>query len=195
MFLGEYSGTTFNKILGIDVSSSYGINGEQAPLVGFLPLADDAVSTVSSSASISSAVPTSSLDTSEYSSASISPYGAVPTTIEPFKATATIDTKLPNAVLPIPTFSLPPYVYVNDPAVTPGILQNQGLANASAYDVGDVPVVRPHNISSMSSSGGGIQVGAVGNDHKNGDAGKRASVGGVGVLTSILLGLLVMVLL
>ena len=160
---------------------SYGINGEQAPLVGFLPLTDEqSVSNASTSANSSSVSPTSIL------------YGPTPTTIIPYSATVTIATDLPNNIIPIPSYSLPSYIYTTDSTITPGAIQTIGLANDSAYHITQVPIVRPMNMSTVASSTTET-VGGVGD---NGGSASTVNTGGAGFtriqwgvgLTSLMIG-------
>jgi len=82
----------------------------------------------------------------------LSAYGPTPTTVEANQVTATVATELPNAVLPVPTYSLPSYIYDRDPPVTVGALQSLGLANASAYEVSEVPIILAPNVSDTTST-------------------------------------------
>ena len=126
---------------------SYGINGAQAPLVGFLPL-DSTTSSPTSAAGASSAPSASASST-----ASADPDSPTPTTIETLSLTVTVQTTLPNAVLPDPSYTTPSYVY-STPTLAPGVTQYLGLANSSDYQVADVPVISPAANASTSSYGG-----------------------------------------
>ncbi|GFZ51006.1 hypothetical protein JCM24511_08764 [Saitozyma sp. JCM 24511] len=161
---------------------SYGINGVQAPLVGFLPIPDSAESTsTSTSTPASSSVPSlASASTSATSSSSVSASGsgsvtssssssanpAAPTEIDPISFTQTITTTLPNQLLPSPSFSTPSYLF-STPAPSLGIPQYLGLANASAYTVENVPVVTLGNATT------GVIV--VGSGAASGGSGTRTS--------------------
>ncbi|WWC95195.1 hypothetical protein V866_002051 [Kwoniella sp. B9012] len=115
---------------------SYGINGVQAPLVGFLPLEDNPSTSESSSSSSSGSTSTSTIHTS------YDPNSPTPTTIEDLHLTTTIKTVLPNNILPDPTYTTPTYVYSASPSLLQaGITQFIGLANSSAYSVEQVPVI------------------------------------------------------
>ncbi|ODN94825.1 peptidase [Cryptococcus wingfieldii CBS 7118] len=122
---------------------SYGINGKQAPLVGFLPM------------EYSSDTSDNSTTTSETSTAD--PDSPTPTTIEGLSLTTTLRTRLPNAVLASPTFPTPSYAYSSSPYVLQtGALQFMGLGNDTEYEVGDVAVVSVDSsaVSSIAVGGG-----------------------------------------
>ena len=135
---------------------SYGVDGVQAPLIGFLPLASNSSSgygfSSTSTPTSSQTSPTSQLSTSSSTSSNItstspapSPYGPTPTTVIPNTPTSTINALLPNVVLPDPTFQTPSYLFGSMP--TAGAIQTEGLGNSSAYQVGDVPVISPSGSS------------------------------------------------
>ncbi|WVQ84527.1 hypothetical protein IAT38_006681 [Cryptococcus sp. DSM 104549] len=112
---------------------SYGINGEQAPLVGFLPLESN---TVSDASSDSTDTTTASATTTR------DPNSPTPTSIADLSLTTTYTTVLPNVVFASPTYPTPTYVYSHSPSLlATGALQYAGLGNSSAYEVEDVPVV------------------------------------------------------
>lgn len=120
---------------------SYGFNGDQAPMVGFLPLPDanarnSNATATSASASASATVVTSVLHASEISSL----------------VTATINTNPPNVLLPTPTFSTPPYAFDTNSIPTLGVAQATGLANSSFYSVAPLPIVPTAANSSLAAS-------------------------------------------
>lgn len=143
--------------------------------MGFLPIPDAVApgSSASTSVTVSSASSGIAGPVGSSSLPQTSPYGPKPTTIEAYQATATVATELPNAVLPVPTYSLPSYIYDHDSAVTAGALQTLGLANASAYDVGDVPIVLAPNMSDPAST----SAGTVGIGGTNTDGGAQGGAG------------------
>ena len=115
----------------------YGINGLQAPVVGFLPLP-----------SLASPSPTNTTANSTTTSASTRiPTDPTPTYIQNASqvaslVTVTIATVLPNVLLPDPTYSTPAYLFNTSAQIpTLGALQSEGLADASAFSVGPVPVI------------------------------------------------------
>lgn len=137
--------------LHVIAQNSYGINGKQAPLVGFLPL--ESTSVASNSTDDYNSITTSTADGNS----------PTPTSIAALSLTTTLQTALPNAVLPDPTFPTPTYVYSATPALLqPGAPQYLGLANSSAYEVMDVPVISVDNsaVSSIAvgNNGGGSNV-------------------------------------
>ncbi|WVO24667.1 uncharacterized protein IAS62_006037 [Cryptococcus decagattii] len=118
-------GTPFLK--NVYTIFSYGINGKQAPLVGFLPLESKTVVNSTSNSTLTSAA---------------DPNSPTPTSIAALSLATTLRTALPNAVLPDPTYPTPSYVYSATPALLEtGVPQYLGLANNSAYEVMDVPVI------------------------------------------------------
>ncbi|KAL7424438.1 hypothetical protein Q5752_000121 [Cryptotrichosporon argae] len=128
---------------------SYGINGEQAPLVGFLPLTD----------TNATSQPTSPTPTSVQASAAL---------------TATVDTTLPNYLLPSPSYATPSYAFSRAPAA--GATQFIGLANSSAYSVADVEVISTAGASvAVTTSGGG---GATTEEHATSGAGRAGEGAG-----------------
>ncbi|ORY31663.1 aspartic peptidase domain-containing protein [Naematelia encephala] len=126
---------------------SYGINGEQAPLVGFLPV-DDTTSTTSSTSNSSSSSSASASASSNGSSTSVDPNSPTPTTISDLSLTVTITTTLPNVLLPDPTFATPSYAY----SASASSMQYMGLANSSAYEISQVPIISQQSDTSTTSS-------------------------------------------
>lgn len=101
-----------------------GVSGVQAPLVGLLALpAVNATSTTGS----------------------VTPKTTVPTVQDASQImehlTKTINTALPNVVLPDPSYTTPPYAFTT-PAPSLGALQSVGLGNPLVYQVEEVPVVQ-----------------------------------------------------
>ena len=139
---------------------SYGINNIQAPLVGFLPLESDAVSSIESSSGASAAQASATAS----SEAPASAYGPTPTSIAALDATTTVKTNIPNALLTTASYSRPSYAYEQDSSLTSGVLQSLGLANASAYAISQPPIYAAPNTStmtaSMSSDGGSPVIGS-----------------------------------
>lgn len=144
-------------------------------MVGFLPLDHDIPSVANSSTSASTS-----------SSMQSTTFGPTPTTIEPFIATTTAQTEMPNVVLAVPTYSLPSYVYDLDPQRTPGAIQTIGLANSSVYDVGEVPIVNAEYAYSQNASQGDTPEIGGGDTQGSGDQGDA------GLQRSLSFGLLVM---
>jgi len=177
---------------------SYGINGIQAPLVGFLPIHDDTTT---------SALPTSMADaanatatTTNMTITSQSAYGPTPTQIESLSLTSTAEVDLPNAVLANPTFATPPYAYEISSTLTPGVLQYKGLANASVYTVSQVAIVTAASSSSASTASNSVTSGkaSAGSVASNQPSSSGASLGFSLDLTALvvpfgLLGLLLVV--
>ncbi|WWC64777.1 uncharacterized protein I303_107389 [Kwoniella dejecticola CBS 10117] len=155
---------------------SYGINGIQAPLVGFLPLEDSPTGTSGSSSSSSSTASSSGSTNSQSSNmssgtTSYNPNSPTPTTIEELHLTTTIKTILPNQILPDPSYTTPSYVYST--TLPPGVTQYLGLANSSIYtQIEEVPVVSLDSAatSRIASMAGG----------ENGDGGSAAPGGSSG---------------
>lgn len=122
---------------------SYGFNGEQAPMVGFLPLPDE-----KSAASINvTATATSSAASVITGITSIQRATEISSLV-----TATINTNPPNVLLPDPTFTTPPYAFDTNSILTLGVAQSTGLANSSAYSVGPLPIVPTAANSSLAAS-------------------------------------------
>ncbi|WVN90906.1 uncharacterized protein L203_106151 [Cryptococcus depauperatus CBS 7841] len=127
---------------------SYGINGKQAPLVGFLPL---------HSSSVASSSASDSLTPSPVSSGKTDPTDPTPASIASLSLGSTLNTVLPNAILPSPAFPTPSYAYSAMPTPpTEGILQYQGLGNSSAYEIHDILVfsLDQNAVSSIAVGGG-----------------------------------------
>jgi hypothetical protein len=105
-----------------------GVSGVQAPLVGLLALpAVNATSTTR---------PTTVQDASQIME----------------HLTKTINTALPNVVLPDPTYTTPPYAFTT-PAPSLGALQSVGLGNPLVYQVEEVPVVQVSTSLPTATSG------------------------------------------
>lgn len=117
-------GTPFLK--NVYTVFSYGINGVQSPQIGFLPLVDTPPSTTNGSTP------------------------ATPTTMVPASPTMTVGTTLPNHLLTGPNLSTPPYTFSG--TLPTGAAQSMGLANASAYTIGPVPVVTLSHLHNASAS-------------------------------------------
>jgi hypothetical protein len=117
----------------------YGISGVQSPVVGFLPLPNGE--------RLGSAARNSTNGTVTTSAATKAPTDPTPTTVQTLSEvesllTAVIPTVLPNVLLPNPSYTTAGYNFnasAGIPAV--GALQTVGLANASHYSVGQVPIV------------------------------------------------------
>jgi hypothetical protein len=115
----------------------YGISGVQSPVVGFLPLPGGA--------RLGSGPGDSTNGTATSSTITKPPTDPTPTTVlsevESF-LTVVIPTVLPNVLLPNPSYTTAGYNFnasAGIPAV--GALQTEGLANASRYTVGQIPIV------------------------------------------------------
>lgn len=120
-------GTPFLK--NVYTVFSYGINGVQPPQVGFLPVRDTPVPPPTATGSAAPAASTFDLAT----------------------PTATINTVLPNALLPNPSHSTPSYIFAS--AVPTGAQQAIGLGNSSAFAVSAVPIISlPRNTSATESA-------------------------------------------
>ncbi|KAK8853383.1 hypothetical protein IAR55_004087 [Kwoniella newhampshirensis] len=161
---------------------SYGINGKQAPLIGFLPLASPATANTGNATA--------------NASTTVQPYGPNPTNIQALSLPTTIQTMLPNAVLANPTWTTPSYVYSAAPTLLrEGALQYQGLGNSTEYSVGEVPVFSAE-ISATSSRPGGVGgsgtvSGGTGSTDTGGSsnaARQRMGVGLGGVLAGLIAG-------
>ncbi|WVQ94868.1 hypothetical protein IAU59_001952 [Kwoniella sp. CBS 9459] len=158
---------------------SYGINGGQPPLVGFLPL-EDTPSSSSASASSSESGSTSTAAVTATSTPALETSSpAKPTTIEALSVTTTIATALPNAVLPDPSYPTPTYVFsIDSDADSDGLAhptQFLGLANSSAYSVGDVPIVTMDEVASSRIASLGGTGGGSGGSNAAGDGGGGGS--------------------
>jgi hypothetical protein len=92
---------------------NYGINGGQAPQIGFLPLHDAAPAPASSGA---------------------------PVPVVPAAMTQTVGTTLPNQLITGPNYPVPTYIF-DTPAPPTGAAQTMGLAPASAYSASAPPVI------------------------------------------------------
>jgi hypothetical protein len=117
----------------------YGINGLQAPVVGFLPLPD-----------LASNSPTGTNTTANSTTTNVPtrlPTDPTPTYIQNASQVASlvtviIATVLPNVLLPDPAYSTPAYLFNTSASFpTMGALQSEGLADASAFSVGPVPII------------------------------------------------------
>ncbi|KAJ9118315.1 hypothetical protein QFC22_004226 [Naganishia vaughanmartiniae] len=133
---------------------SYGIDGAQPPLMGFLPLpAPATVNASASSAAVSAstiiATYTVSRNLSEPTATSVQDVAEISSLI-----TSTIATALPNALLPNPSHTTPPYAFLTTgPVPTLGQVQSNGLANPLVYSINDVPVITASLSASSGSSG------------------------------------------
>ncbi|KAJ9099929.1 hypothetical protein QFC21_003934 [Naganishia friedmannii] len=147
---------------------SYGIDGVQPPLMGFLPLPSPGAANASAS---SAAVNTSTITSTSTVSRNLS--DPTPTSVQNVAEissliTSTIATVLPNALLPDPSHTTPPYAFLTTGAVpTLGQVQSNGLANPLIYSINDVPVV---TASFSGSSGTGSSM-----NTQTGTAGASAS--------------------
>ncbi|WRT70057.1 uncharacterized protein IL334_007051 [Kwoniella shivajii] len=162
---------------------SYGINGVQAPLVGFLPLEDISTGTSNSTSS--------STSSSGVTTSSTNPNSPIPTTIEDLSLTATVTTLLPNAILPDPTYTTPTYVYSASPTLLqPGITQFMGLANSSAYSVEQVPVISLDSAatSRIASMAGGESGGGTAATGGSTSSGMRISSNLIGTMVGLAIG-------
>lgn len=112
---------------------SYGINGVLAPSVGFLPLPTNATQ----SQNLENGNATSSVSAAMATNGNAS--NPTPTAITPASLTATIQTTLPNLLLAGPDFATPTYLFAT-PVLSAGVIQDVGLANATAYQQAAVPV-------------------------------------------------------
>ncbi|GHJ89648.1 hypothetical protein NliqN6_6050 [Naganishia liquefaciens] len=116
---------------------SYGISGEQAPLIGLLDLPSATQGTASTTvSSIANATTTSVQKASEILQ----------------HVTKTVGTALPNVILPDPSYKTPAYLFTTPP-IPAGSLQTAGLANPLVYSVEDLPIVSAPSTSTLSSSG------------------------------------------
>ncbi|WWC91888.1 uncharacterized protein L201_006837 [Kwoniella dendrophila CBS 6074] len=157
---------------------SYGINGVQAPLVGFLPLEDDPSLTTSSISGSSSPSASSTTATTAFD-----PNSPTPTTISDLSLTTTIKTILPNQLIPDPTYTTPTYVYST--VLPPGQTQYLGLANSSVYTVDKVPIISLDSAATSriaSMAGGGQQGGSAAGSGATSDASQLVSAGSLGLL-------------
>ncbi|KIR71644.1 peptidase [Cryptococcus deuterogattii CA1014] len=113
------------------------------------------------------------------------PNSPTPTSIAALSLATTLRTALPNAVLPDPTYPTPSYVYSATPALLEtGVPQYLGLANNSAYEVMDVPVISVDK-SAVSSIAVGNNGGSNMSDGASSAAPRRMStelVVGMGVI-------------
>jgi len=91
--------------------SSYGINGVQAPLIGFLPLGDETTNTNVTSSSTPAVLVANATTTTMNIKTTQPPFGPTPTQIDTLTLTTTVNVELPNAVLPDPTFATLPYAF------------------------------------------------------------------------------------
>ncbi|WWD19810.1 hypothetical protein CI109_104274 [Kwoniella shandongensis] len=166
---------------------SYGINGEQAPLVGFLPLENRSPVTPGN-------------NTSTNATTTAGPNSPTPTTIAPLSLTTTIQTVLPNAVLANPTYATPSYVYSATPTLLrEGVLQYEGLANSTEYSVGEVPILSAEMSATTSvpgQVGGSGSVSGGGGDSQGGGSSSGAGlrVSGVAAAAGAVVGGVVVVL-
>lgn len=163
------------KLLTTNNKHSYGINGKQAPLVGFLPL--ESTTVANNSTGDNTATDRNS---------------PTPTSIAALSLTTTLRTALPNAVLPDPTFPTPTYAYSATPSLLqPGAPQYLGLANGSAYEVMDVPVISVDKsaVSSIAigNNGGGSNV----SDGPSSAAPRRMSIESVAGMGMMVIGMMV----
>ncbi|BEJ15164.1 hypothetical protein CspHIS471_0409310 [Cutaneotrichosporon sp. HIS471] len=92
---------------------SYGVNGGQAPQIGFLPLHDTTPAPAGSGA---------------------------PVPVIPAAMTQTVATILPNQLITGPNYPVPTYVF-NTPGPQSGTPQSMGLAPPSAYSLSAPPVI------------------------------------------------------
>ncbi|KAJ9126467.1 hypothetical protein QFC24_002210 [Naganishia onofrii] len=156
---------------------SYGINGVQPPLLGFLPLPAPAAANSSASSvagNTSTIVPTSTVsrNLSDPTPTSVQNVAEISSLI-----TSTIATVLPNALLPDPSHTTPPYAFVTTGAVpTLGQVQSNGLANPLIYSVNSVPVVT----ASLSGSAGLSDTGSPTNTRSAGASGSAQTNGASG---------------
>ncbi|WVQ74338.1 hypothetical protein IAR50_003937 [Cryptococcus sp. DSM 104548] len=151
---------------------SYGINGKQAPLVGFLPM---------ESASDAASNSTTASETS-----TVDPNSPTPTTISDLSLTTTLNTQLPNAVLSSPTFATPSYAYSSSPSVLQtGALQYLGLGNGTGYEVGDVAVV---SVDSSAVSSIAVGAGSSNSDGASSGAEVRVLKSGMGLAVGMAVG-------
>jgi hypothetical protein len=131
--------------------SSYGINGVQAPLVGFLPMPSKrAITETAARSSAASSSVSASASTS--ASSAFDANSPQPTSVEDpsqiaSHLTVTFATQLPNVLLPDPSYTTPPYQFSSAPLLSVGVLQTMGLANASAYTIMPAPTVSVQSIN------------------------------------------------
>lgn len=143
---------------------SYGFNGGQAPLVGFLPLPGSTstatATTTMATTTTANANAAASLSSGNISSATTTNNPATPTSVQSPEEissylTITIGTTLPNVILPRPTYSTPLYAFQTTSIPTLGTPQSTGLANNSIYTVSAVPIfpVSPVSVSAGTTKG------------------------------------------
>jgi hypothetical protein len=154
---------------------SYGINGVQAPLVGFLPLpspkeeqgggSSTTQTATTASEPIFSILPISvSTDASgsvivpPTVTSSRDPANPTPTSVQgsaevDSRLTVTIGTTLPNVILPNPSHTTPPYAFETTSIPHLGSVQTIGLANASVWpSIQPVTIVRTEMAAMTRSS-------------------------------------------
>lgn len=134
---------------------SYGISGEQAPLIGLLGLPPAAQITSSTTASQTArATMTFVQDASEILQ----------------HITKTVGTALPNVILPDPSYTTPAYIFTTPPLAA-GSLQTAGLGNPLVYSVEDLPIVSAPSTSSPGDSmGSGTMSGSAAGGARTSDA-------------------------
>lgn len=128
---------------------SGGIAGEQGPLVGFLPLRSSPTTTSTTTTA------TTTLGSAMTLPATVSVQNASEIMAH---ITQTINTALPNVLLPDPSYTTPPYLFTTPP-VPSGAEVSGGLGNPLVYQVSEVPVVQT-SAPSMTAGQGTRTVGA-----------------------------------
>lgn len=127
---------------------SYGISGEQAPLIGLLrlPLSAEGTDSTGTTASQTASATTTSIQNASQILQHV---------------TKTIGTALPNVILPDPSYTTPAYIFTTPP-IPAGSLQTAGLANPLVYSVDNLPVVSvPSTTSPNGSMGSATKSGTV----------------------------------
>ncbi len=194
----------FRKVYSV---FSYGINGVQAPLVGFLPLPSPnqvgngtATATATATSTSSSADPiftilstdengstiissaTTTNTTTTTTSSSYDPTNPTPTSVEGIselysRLTVKIGTTLPNVILPDPTYTTPPYAFETTSIPTLGEIQTIGLANATAWPSVADVVIVSTGVISSPKSGSSTSPSLTG-----GSSGSNATSGAMAVV-------------
>lgn len=158
---------------------SYGISGEQAPLIGLLGLPPAAQGTSSTTASQTA----SETATSVQNASEILQH-----------VTKTVATALPNVILHDPSYTTPVYLFTTPP-IQAGSLQTAGLANPLVYSVEDLPVVSVPSTSIPGSSGtmsgsatGGARTSGPSTGKGNTTSGARSRIASTGLGGMVLFG-------
>jgi hypothetical protein len=115
----------------------YGIEGVQGPVVGFLPLPNLGNSTRTSANGTTTTTLGTTRAVTDPTPVSVQALSQVTSLV-----TATVQTVLPNVLLPDPSYTTPAYYFNTSAGIpTSGAIQTNGLANASVYSVVQVPII------------------------------------------------------